>query len=257
MHIQLFILLLVVLVKSNHCERVLRFVNGEKSISKLSIGIWVFHSHVHHVAHMHREPASVAVVVENERPICDFIPWLLVEKPSPLCKSNVQNATGASPCHTPFGNIWIGAPCYLAVCTRFWTIWVQPHSSLRQPCIVNSDPFNNWKPQSCHLVCITCPRNVRVLDQCLSSSWWCYVGIDKHFNPATVSHPVTQHLFTQHLLMQRTEEHKVVVFIKPRSWVLLNGFCDRIEGLVYRDNRSLSTFVNTYMGICQKKLHIG
>ena len=40
--------------------------------------------------------------------------------------------------------------------------------------------------------------------------------------------------------MQSTEEHKVVVFIKPRSWVPLNGFCDRIEGLVERDNRSLS-----------------
>ena len=65
MHLQLFILLLVGLVESNHCERVLRFGNGDKSISKLSIESRVFHSHVHHVAHVDREPAGVVVVIEN------------------------------------------------------------------------------------------------------------------------------------------------------------------------------------------------
>ena len=62
-HLQLFILLLWFVVESNHWERVLRLGTGEKSISKLSIDSWVFHSQVHHFAHVHREPASVVVVI--------------------------------------------------------------------------------------------------------------------------------------------------------------------------------------------------
>ena len=62
-NIQLFILLLGFFVESNHWERVLRFGNGEKSISKLSVESWVFHSDVHHFAHVHREQSSVVVVI--------------------------------------------------------------------------------------------------------------------------------------------------------------------------------------------------
>ena len=62
-NLQHFILLLWFLVEFNHWERVLRFGNGEKSISKLSIESWVFHSQVHHFAHVHRKPASVVVVI--------------------------------------------------------------------------------------------------------------------------------------------------------------------------------------------------
>ena len=65
MHFQLFILLLGSLGESINRERVLRFGNDEKSISKLSIESWVFHSHIHHFAHVHLEPASVVVVIVN------------------------------------------------------------------------------------------------------------------------------------------------------------------------------------------------
>ena len=43
-HLQLYIMLLGILVESNYWEKVLRFGNGEKFISKLSIESWVFHS---------------------------------------------------------------------------------------------------------------------------------------------------------------------------------------------------------------------
>ena len=75
MHLQLFILLIGVLVESNHWERVLRFCNGEKSISKLSIESWVFHSHVQHFGHLHLEPASVIVVMVNTY-ITNMMLWI-------------------------------------------------------------------------------------------------------------------------------------------------------------------------------------